>query len=69
MTILCFWGIQHKIYKDGIHKPYAGREGHKAIKRGKNMMKLVIVDEEVYTQNSVGRSYSGSRRIRGKIFR
>jgi len=24
------------------------------------MMKLVIVDEEIYTRDSVGRSYSGS---------
>ena len=43
--------------------------GHTESKRGENKMKPVMVDEEVHTRDSDGRSYSGSWKNEGNIFR
>jgi hypothetical protein len=44
-------------------------KGHEETERGCNKMKPVVVDEEVHTWDSDGRSYSGSTKNEGNIFR
>lgn len=54
--------------KAGVHKLHAGK-GQVETKRGENKMKPVMVDEEVHTRGSDGRSCSGLTRNEGNVFR
>lgn len=53
--------------KDGAHTLYARKRAYRG-QTGLTAMKPVMADEEVSIRDSDGRSYSGSREMRGTFF-